>query len=55
MPMTAELQRAESSEDGFEVLALVREKAPWTFSHTMYLGYLPPVAHLISLMIRTAS
>ena len=31
------------------------ENAPVTFSHTMYLGYLPFVASLISFTRRTAS
>ena len=33
----------------------LEENAPGTFSQTMYLGYLPLLAHLISRMIRIAS
>ena len=36
------------------LLAMIRKGAPMTFSQQIYLGYLPLVAHLISLMMRMA-
>ena len=42
-------------EDLPEILPIVEDSAPGTFSQTAHLGYFPSVASLISRMMRTAS